>query len=76
MADGAEAAARSSEDRWELYNVAEDFSQANDLAAKNPEKLKELQDLFAKEAIKNHVFPLDDRRVGALQRRASRAGRT
>ena len=50
------------EDRWELYNVAEDFSQANDLAAKNPEKLKELQDLFTKEAIKNHVFPLDDRR--------------
>jgi arylsulfatase len=50
-------------DRWELYNVAEDFSQANDLAAQNPQKLKELQDLFTKEAIKNHVFPLDDRRV-------------
>ncbi|HEX9188678.1 MAG TPA: sulfatase/phosphatase domain-containing protein, partial [Vicinamibacteria bacterium] len=50
-------------DRWELYNVAEDFSQANDLAAQNPQKLKELQDLFAREAIRNHVFPLDDRRV-------------
>ena len=50
------------EDRWELYHVAEDFSQATDLAAKNPQKLKELQDLFAKEAVRNHVFPLDDRR--------------
>ena len=51
------------QDRWELYNVAEDFSQANDLAAQNPQKLKELQDLFTKEAIRNKVFPLDDRRV-------------
>jgi arylsulfatase A-like enzyme len=51
------------EDRWELYHVAEDFSQASDLAAKNPQKLKELQERFAKEAIRNHVFPLDDRRV-------------
>jgi arylsulfatase A-like enzyme len=51
------------QDRWELYNVAEDFSEANDLATKNPAKLKELQDLFVKEAIRNHVFPLDDRRA-------------
>lgn len=50
-------------DVWELYNVDEDFSQANDLAESNPEKLKELQDLFMKEAIKNHVLPIDDRRV-------------
>jgi arylsulfatase len=50
------------EDRWELYNVAADFSQANDVAAQNPAKLKELQDLFAEEAVRNHVFPLDDRR--------------
>ena len=39
----------------------EDFSSANDLAAKNPAKLKELQELFLKEAIKNQVLPLDDR---------------
>jgi arylsulfatase len=51
-----------SEDRWELYHVAEDFSQANDLAAGNPAKLKELQDLFLQEAIRNNVLPLDDRR--------------
>ncbi len=52
-----------SEDVWELYNVNEDFSQANNLAASNPEKLKELQKLFEAEAIKNHVYPIDDRRV-------------
>ena len=49
------------EDKWELYHVDEDFSGANDLAAKNPDKLKELQDLFLEEAIKNQVLPLDDR---------------
>jgi len=49
------------EDIWELYDVANDFSLANDLAAKHPEKLKALQDLFMKEAEKNHVLPIDDR---------------
>jgi len=49
------------EDKWELYHVAEDFSQANDLAASNPDKLNELQDLFIEEAIKYDVLPLDDR---------------
>jgi len=51
------------DDVWELYNVDADFSQANDLAATNPEKLKDLQELFRQEAIKNHVFPIDDRRA-------------
>ena len=51
------------QDRWELYHVDEDFSEANDLAAQNPGKLKELQAVFDQEAIKNHVYPLDDRRV-------------
>ena len=49
------------EDKWELYRVTDDFSQANDLAASNPKKLSELQDLFLKEAIKYNVLPLDDR---------------
>lgn len=49
------------EDLWELYYLAEDFSLTNNLAAKNPEKLKELQALFLKEAEKNFVLPLDDR---------------
>jgi arylsulfatase A-like enzyme len=48
-------------DTWELYDTRADFSLANNLAAKSPEKLKELQDLFLKEAIKYSVLPLDDR---------------
>jgi arylsulfatase A-like enzyme len=50
------------DDVWELYHVDEDFSQAENLAEQNPEKLKELQAVFEKEAIRNHVFPIDDRR--------------
>jgi arylsulfatase len=49
------------QDKWELYNLAEDFSQADDLAAKYPEKLRGLQDLFWAEAAKFNVLPLDDR---------------
>jgi arylsulfatase len=45
--------------KWELYHVAEDFSQANDLAAQNPEKLRQLQALFDVEAKKHNVYPLD-----------------
>ena len=48
-------------DKWELYNLAEDFSEANDLSAKYPQKLKELQDDFWVEAKKYNVLPLDDR---------------
>jgi arylsulfatase len=49
------------EDIWELYDTRQDFSLANDLAAANPKKLKELQNLFIKEAIKYRVLPIDDR---------------
>ena len=45
--------------KWELYNVSEDFSQAHNLADKNPDKLKELQDAFDVEAKKYNVYPLD-----------------
>lgn len=48
-------------DKWELFNLNEDFSQAIDLSAKQPNKLKELQGLFDSEARKNNVYPLDDR---------------
>jgi arylsulfatase len=44
---------------WELYHVAEDFSQANDLAKQNPDKLRELQELFWAEAARYNVLPLD-----------------
>jgi len=46
--------------RWELYNIANDYSENNDLAAKYPDKLKELQELFLVEAQKYQVFPLDN----------------
>ena len=46
---------------WELYHVEEDFSEADDLAAQMPEKLKELQAKFVQEATKYDVFPLDPR---------------
>ena len=49
--------------KWELYNVDEDFSEANDLAAKEPKKLRELQDLFWAEAGKYNVLPLDNSKV-------------
>jgi arylsulfatase A-like enzyme len=45
--------------KWELYNVSQDFSQANNLADKNPDKLKELQKAFDVEARKYNVYPLD-----------------
>ncbi len=46
---------------WELYNIEEDFSQAVDLAEKEPVKRKELQGLFLVEADKYDVLPLDPR---------------
>ena len=54
------------DDVWELYNVAEDFSEANNLAEKNPEKLKEMQDLFMKVAEEYRLLPIDDRRSERL----------
>ena len=46
--------------KWELYNIADDYSENDDLAAKNPDKLRELQELFLVEAAKYQVFPLDN----------------
>jgi arylsulfatase A-like enzyme len=46
--------------KWELYNLKEDYSEYNDLAAKRPDKLRELQELFMVEATKYNVFPLDN----------------
>ena len=45
---------------WELYNIAEDFSQAVDLSARHPEKLAELQALFHEHATLHGVYPLRD----------------
>nr|WP_246504829.1 arylsulfatase [Microvirga antarctica] len=64
--------------KWELYNLAEDYSQANDLAAKMPEKLKEMQAIWLQEATKYNVLPLDNRSFArAVEPRPSTtAGRT
>ena len=50
------------DDVWELY-APDDWTQAHDLAAEQPERLAELQRLFLIEAVKHNVLPLDDRRV-------------
>jgi arylsulfatase A-like enzyme len=64
--------------KWELYNIADDYSQNDDLAAKFPDKLKELQELFLVEADKYQVFPLDNSILERLltPRPSSTAGRT
>jgi arylsulfatase len=49
------------EDIWEVYDHAADWSQAHDLAAEHPDKLRELQEIFQREAERFHVLPLDDR---------------
>jgi arylsulfatase len=61
------------DDKWELYDARNDFSLATDLAAQNPAKLKEMQDLFMKEAVKYRVLPIDDRSVERVN--AKLAGR-
>ena len=48
-------------DRWELYHLAEDFSECHDRAAAEPERLAQLQALWWQEAEANHVLPLDER---------------
>jgi arylsulfatase len=52
--------------KWELYHVDDDFLQANDLAAKNPQKLQELRDLWWAEAARENILPLDWRAVERL----------
>lgn len=61
------------DDIWELYDTRGDFSLTKDLAAANSAKLKELQDIFLKEAIRNRVLPIDDRVLERVN--AASAGR-
>ncbi len=53
-------------DVWELYNVNEDFTLANNIADKHPKKLAELQELFMSDAKKYHVLPIDDRVIARM----------
>ena len=64
--------------KWELYDIAKDYSEADDLAAKMPDKLKEMQGLFKTEAEKNNVFPLDNSGFSRLltPRPSATAGKT
>ena len=48
----------ATKDRWELYDIRSDFSEANDLAAREPERLARMQALFLAEAKDNQVFPV------------------
>jgi len=63
---------------WELYNLAEDYSENNDLAAKMPDKLRDMKELFMVTAQKYDVFPLDNSfsARAATPRPSSTAGRT
>jgi len=63
---------------WELYNLAEDYSENNDLAAKAPDRLRDMKELFLVEATKYNVFPLDNSfsARAATPRPSSTAGRT
>ena len=63
---------------WELYNIAEDYSENRNLAAKMPDKLRDMQELFLVEAQKYNVFPLDNSFTAraATPRPSSTAGRT
>jgi hypothetical protein len=64
--------------KWELYHIAQDFSQATDLAKENPEKLRQMEDLWWVEAAKHNVLPLDwrgtERLNAELQGRPSLGG--
>ncbi len=54
------------DDEWELYHVAEDFSESTDLAKQNPEKLEELKKVFDEEAWKYNVYPLYDDMIARM----------
>jgi arylsulfatase len=64
---------------WEVYDLQNDFSQAHDVAAKNPAKVKELQQAFMDEAKRYQVLPLDSsfaERVDPSTRPSVTRGRT
>jgi arylsulfatase len=80
---GSSARAKLPEDvvngyKWELYNIAEDYSENNDLAAQMPDKLREMQERFLVEAQKYSVFPLDNTVLerALTPRPSATAGRT
>ncbi len=65
--------AKLADDKWELYNINDDYSETTDLAAQYPDKLEELKKLFMSEAERYHVLPIDDRTIERFD--AAQAGR-
>ena len=59
-------------DKWELYHVAEDFSESTNLAKKYPEKLEKLKKIFDEEAWKYNVYPLYDDMIMRLAKQQTR----
>ncbi len=64
--DGIDPDAPFEDDVWELYHVAEDFSECHDLAEQEPERLAAMVELWWEEARKYQVLPLDNRPIAAL----------
>ncbi len=64
--DGLDPDAPFDDDVWELYHVAEDFSECHDLARERPDKLAELIEIWWREARRFQVLPLDNRPLAAL----------
>jgi len=52
--------------KWELFNLAEDPTQTNDLSAREPERLRMMQELWIMEATRNEVFPLNNSQLPIL----------
>jgi arylsulfatase len=63
--------------KWELYNLKEDPTQTNDLAAQEPDRLREMQELWMIEAVRNQVLPLNASQVAlfTVERPGPAAGR-
>jgi arylsulfatase len=59
----------SAKDKWELYNLNADFSEADDLAAREPQRLTQLQKTFDQQAVANKVYPLGRHLAAAPPRR-------
>lgn len=72
--DGSDTSRPFDEDVWELYHVAEDFSEVHDLAAERPDKLAELEAIWWREAERFQVLPLNNEpgRFGDRRRRRTR----
>jgi arylsulfatase len=60
------------QDEWELYHVAEDFSESTNLAAEHPEKLEQLKKAFDEEAWANNVYPLYDDMITRIAKQQDR----